>query len=65
LSGTSRAGTPPKKANAFTWHSLHACWSSRITGCTNMCREQASTITNAQMVTGFPAAGSSQRPSRP
>jgi hypothetical protein len=65
LSGTSRAGTPPKKANAATWHSLQACWSSRITGRTNMCREHASTITNAHTVTSFPAAGSSQRPSRP
>jgi hypothetical protein len=31
----------------------------------NMCREHASTITNAQTVTSFPATGTSQRPSRP
>ena len=39
-----------------------ACRSSRITGRTNRCREHASTITNAQTVTRFPAAGSGQRP---
>jgi hypothetical protein len=30
-----------------------------------MCREQASTTTNAQTVQSFPVAGSSQRPSIP
>ena len=65
LSGTRRAGTPPKNANASTWHSVQARWSIFITGRTNMCREQASTITNAQTVRSFPDDGSSQRPSIP
>ena len=34
-------------------------------GRTNMCREQASTITNACTVRSFPVTGSSQRPSCP
>ena len=65
LSGTSRAGTAPKNSNAFTWHSVHACWSSLSTGRTNMCREQASTIANAQTTSRFPVAGSSHLPSCP
>jgi hypothetical protein len=65
LSGTSRAGTPPKNANASTWHPVQARWSIFSTGRTNMCREQASTITNAQTVRSFPVTGSSHRPSCP
>jgi hypothetical protein len=56
---------PPKNSNAATWHSVHARWSIFSTGRTNMCREQASTITNAQTVRSFPDTGSSQRPSCP
>jgi hypothetical protein len=65
LSGTSRAGTPPKNSNAAAWHSVQARWSILATGRTNMCREQHKTITNAQMVRSLPVAGSSQRPSCP
>ncbi len=32
LSGTSRAGTPAKNANASTWHSVQARWSIFSTG---------------------------------
>jgi len=65
LSGTSRAGTPAKNSNAATVASLQACWSSRITGRTNMYREQDSTITNAQIVTRRPPPGGAQLPSLP
>jgi hypothetical protein len=65
FSGTSRPGTPPKNSNAATWHSVHARWSIRSTVRTNMCREQASTITNAHTARSFPLTGSSQRPSCP
>jgi hypothetical protein len=65
LSGTSLAGTAPKKENAATWHSVQARWSSLITGRTNMYREQASTIANAQITSRFPVRGSSHLPSCP
>ena len=64
-SKTSLAGTPPKNSNAATWHSLHVRWSIFSTGRTNMRREQASTITNAQTVRSRPVTGSRQRPSCP
>jgi hypothetical protein len=65
LSGTSLAGTPPKNPNAATWHSVHARWSMLMTGRTNMCREQHSTIANAFTVCRRPDFGSVQRPSCP
>jgi len=65
LSGTIRAGTPPKNANASTCANVHACWSIFNTGRTNMCRECESTITNAHTVTRLPVAGSSHMPNRP
>jgi hypothetical protein len=54
LSGIGRSGTPPKNSNAATVAWLHAAWSIRITGRTNRCGEQDSTITNAHTVTGRP-----------
>jgi hypothetical protein len=65
LSGTSRAATPPKNSNASTVASLQACWSNRITGRTNMYREQDSTITNAQIVTRRPPVDGVHIPSLP
>lgn len=65
LSGTIRAGTPSKKPNAATCASVQACWSIFSTGYTNMCREQASTITNAHTVTRLPVRGSTHMPSLP
>jgi hypothetical protein len=65
LSGTNRAGTPPKNANASTCAAVHSCWSMSRVGRTNMCREQHSTITNAHTVRRRPVAGSSHIPSRP
>jgi len=65
LSGTSRAGTPPKNSSASIVASLHACWSNRITGRTNMYREHDNTITNAQIVTRRPPGTALHRPSLP
>ncbi len=45
--------------------SVQARWSILSTGRTNMCREHASTITNAQTVRSFPVTGSSHLPSCP
>jgi hypothetical protein len=65
LSGTSRAGTPPKNSIAATWHSVHARWSIAITGRTNSIREQHSTIAKACTVCRRPDLGSVHRPSWP
>jgi len=65
LSDTSRRGTPPKNANASTWATTQASWSMRTTGRTNMCREQARTITNAQILRTRPVAGSAHDPKNP
>jgi FixJ family two-component response regulator len=43
----SRAGTPPKKSNAATWHAVQARWSMVSTRRTNTCRDAGETITNA------------------
>ncbi|COW86572.1 Uncharacterised protein [Mycobacterium tuberculosis] len=65
LSHTSRAGTPSKNSNAATWQAHQAVWSIRMTGRTNRCRENASTITNAHTATRRAVAGSNHMPSRP
>ena len=65
FSGTKRAGTPPKNANASTWQRVQASWSIRSTGRTNMYLEQDSTITNACTVCLLPVAGSVHTPRRP
>jgi Transposase DDE domain group 1 len=65
LLDTSLAGTPPKNANASTCAAVHSrCPINRV-GRTNMCREHASTITNAHTVRRRPLPGSSHIPSRP
>jgi hypothetical protein len=61
----SRAGQPPKNANASTWLAVHDAWSTLITGRTNMCREWDKTMTNAQIRCERPVRGSIQEPSRP
>jgi len=65
LSGTRRAGTPPKNANASTWQRVHAPWSIRSTGRTNRYREHAKTMTNACTVCRRPVPGSVHTPKRP
>ncbi len=52
---TARDASDMRKA--ATCASVHACWSRFRTGRTNMCREQGSTITNAQTRCRFPVRG--------
>lgn len=65
LSLTSRRGVPPKNANASRWATTQPSWSMRTTGRTNMCREQARTITNAQIRRTPPVTGSAHDPKNP
>lgn len=65
LSGTSRAGQPPKNANASTWHVVHDAWSMLATGRTNISLEWDRTMTKAQIRCERPVRGSVQEPSSP
>ena len=62
---TSRRGQPPKNSHAATCAATHEVWSMLSTGRTNMCREQASTITNAHTRRIRLASGSTHRPRYP
>jgi len=59
---TSRSGTPPKNSHAAMCAATQEVASMRSTGRTNMCREQASTITNACTRRSRPPTGSTQLP---
>ena len=62
FSETSRSATPPKNSQAATCAATHEDWSKLSTGRTNMCRQQASTITNACTRRSRPPTGSTQLP---
>jgi hypothetical protein len=62
LSGTSRRGAPEKNSKAATWAATHDVASIDSTGRTNMCRQQANTITNAHTRRTRCTSGSSHEP---